>query len=234
MLDVAIRRIDGQTVVDLGRTPASSAPPLPVGDALAGLLPAGLRRGSLMSVSGSVSLLLALLAASSGAGAWCALVGFPPISAEAAVEQGIDLSRLAIVPAGDTAAQPDSWTTAVGALLDAVDIVAARPPPRLAPGDVRRLAARARTHDAVLVCYLDAGAQSWPGTEVHLRAADGDWSGIGAGYGRLRQRQLTVHAQGRGQAARPRSATLWLPSGTGGIERVDQPAPVVTLPARAG
>jgi hypothetical protein len=244
MLDVAIRRIDGQTVVDLGRTPASAAPPLPVSPALAGLLPSGLRRGSTLAVSGSMSLLLALLAASSAAGAWCALVGLAPISAEAAAEQGIDLSRLAIVPALDPATpssahsasqpsvHPTAWTTAVGALLDAVDIVAARPPQRMAPGDVRRLSARARTHDSVLVCYLDAG-ESWPGSEVTLRASDGCWSGIGAGYGRLKQRRLTVQAQGRGQAARPRSATLWLPSLDGGIEPADEPAAVVRLPTRA-
>jgi hypothetical protein len=230
MLDVAIRRVDGQTVVDLGRR---AAPPLPVSPALAGLLPSGLRRGSTLSVSGSVSLLLALLGASSAAGAWCALVGLPSISAEAAAEQGINLSRLAIVPAAETASHPAAWTTAVGALLDAVDIVAARPPPRLAPGDVRRLTARARTHDSVLVCYLDTNdsQQSWSGSEVRLNAGEGSWTGLGTGYGRLRQRQLTVHAQGRGQAARPRSATLWLPSCDGGIELVEERAAVVELKA---
>ena len=93
MLDVAITRIDGQTVVDLGHR---TAPPLPVLPALAGAAPVGLRRGSTVSVSGSISLLLALLGASSAAGAWCALVGLPRISAEAAAEYGIDLS-----PAGD-------------------------------------------------------------------------------------------------------------------------------------
>src|SRR6201999_3984017 len=144
MLDVAVRRLDGQTVVDLGRNPGTARPALPVAPALTEVLPRGLRRGSTLSVSGSVSLLLALLGAGSAAGAWCALVGLPPISAEAAVEQGVDLSRLAIVPAVESS----EWATAVGALLDAVDIVAARPPPGLLPGDGRRLAARARSHDA--------------------------------------------------------------------------------------
>ena len=232
---MAVRRLDGQTVVDLGRTPASAVPPLPVLPALAGLLPGGLRRGSTVSVSGSVSLLLALLGAASTAGAWCALVGLPPISAEAASEQGIDLSRLALVPTLDAG----DWTTAVGALLDAVDIVAARPPARLAPADVRRLAARARSHDAVLITYLTdsagsagrAGAASWPGTEVRLRAHEGEWSGLGAGYGRLRHRRLTVQAEGRGQAARPRSATLLLPAADGGVELA---ASVMQFPAVAG
>jgi hypothetical protein len=225
MLDVAVRRLDGQTVVDLGRNPGSARPPLPVHPALGELLPSGLRRGSTLSVAGSVSLLLALLGAGSAAGAWCALVGLPSISAEAAAEQGIELARLAIVPAAD----PATWATAVGALLDAVDIVAARPPPRLTPGDVRRLAARARSHDAVLITYLTGAEASWPGTEVTLQAADGEWSGLGAGYGRLRQRRLTVRASGRGQAARPRSASLWLPAADGGVEL--EATPILSFPA---
>lgn len=216
---MAIRKADGSTAVDLGRR---SAPPLPVAAALSPILPGGLRRGSTVSVSGSVSLLLALLGAASADGAWCALVGFPRISAEAAAEYGIELSRLALVPAPGSA-----WTTAVGALLDAVDIVAARPP-RLVPGDVRRLAARARTREAVLAPYL-TGADDWPGADVRLRAQDAHWSGIGDGTGRLRARQVTVAAAGRGQHARPRSATLWLPAAGGGVQVAEPLTPAVVL-----
>ncbi len=218
MLDVAIRRVDGQTVVDLGR---HSAPALPVSPALTSLLPTGLRRGSTVSVAGSMSLLLALLGASSATGAWCALVGLPPISAEAACEYGIDLARLAIVPASTSSAGAGvtaaGWTTAVGALLDAVDIVAVRPPARLPPGDIRRLAARVRTRDAVLIPYLGA-EQTWPGADARLTATDAQWFGLGSGHGRLRRRQLRISVEGRGQAARPRSAVLWLPAAGGGVE----------------
>lgn len=216
MLDVAIRKADGTTSVDLGHR---AAPPLPVHGALGEVLPAGLRRGSTVAVSGSISLLLATLGAASADGAWCALVGFPPISAEAAVEYGIELSRLAIIPAPGA-----GWTTAVGALLDALDVVAARPP-RLVPGDIRRLAARARTREAVLMPFTD----QWPGADVRLRAEPGRWDGIGAGSGRLRARRLDVHAEGRGQAARPRSATLWLPAPGGGVRADDPVAPVIEL-----
>lgn len=223
MLDVAIRKADGSTAVDLG---GRAAPPLPVAPALVSILPDGLRRGSTASVTGSVSLLLALLGAASADGAWCALVGLPRISAEAAAEYGIELSRLAILE------QPGvGWTAAVGALLDAVDVVAARPPDGrsgLPPGDVRRLAARARSRDAVLMPYL-AGTDEWPGADVRLSAHDGHWAGIGAGTGRLRARQVHVSAEGRGQAARPRSATLWLPAAGGGISTVQTVAPVVKL-----
>ena len=228
MLDVAIRKADGSTAVDWTHVGVRSAPPLPVAPALRAVLPDGLRRGSTVSVSGSLSLLLALLGAASADGAWCALVGFGPISAEAAREYGIDLRRLALVPSPG-----EGWTTAVGALLDAVDIVAARPPTGwrgLPPGDVRRLAARARSKDAVLVPYTD----SWAGADVRLTAREATWTGIGAGgagSGRLRARRVQVEAGGRGPAARPRSAGLWLPADGGGVAPVTAPvlAPVVDL-----
>jgi hypothetical protein len=223
MLDVAIRKADGSTAVDWQHVGLRTAPPLPVAPALTTLLSGGLRRGSTVSVSGSVSLLLALLGAASADGAWCALVGFPRISAEAASEYGVDLARLAIIPAPG-----EGWTTAVGALLDAVDIVAARPPRRaLAPGDVRRLAARARSRDAVLVPYVVGAA--WPGADVRLQAREGAWSGIGAGAGRLRARQVEVTASGRGTAARPKSANLWLPADGGGLDTATPLAPVSDL-----
>jgi hypothetical protein len=208
MLDVAIRKADGAVAVDLG---GRQAPPLPVHPALSSLLPSGLRRGSTVGVSGSLSLLFALLGAASADGAWCALVGFPRVSAEAVREYGVDLGRLVIVPAPGSA-----WTTAVGALLDSVDVVAARPPQRLAPGDVRRLAARARTRDAVLLPYTNATGE-WPGADVRLRVAGGSWSGIGDGTGRLRARRVEVQAEGRGAWARPQSVELWLPAASGGV-----------------
>ena len=232
MLDLATNTVlDGPatgSASDFGR---HRPPPLPVCPALSSLLPSGLRRGSTVSVTGSVSLLLALLGPASAEGAWCALVAMPPISAEAAAEYGIELSRLAVVPHPG-----NGWSTAVGALLDAVDVVVTRPPGHVVPGDVRRLAARARTRDAVLVPYL-AGDAAWPGADVRLRVRKGQWAGIGEGYGRLRQRRVTVVAEGRGQAARARSAQLWLPAAGGGIDSAEtvtaiRDAPTVTL--RAG
>jgi hypothetical protein len=207
-----------------------SAPMLRVDPALAPVLPDGLRRGSTVAVSGSVSLVLAVLGAASADGAWCALVGMPAISAEAARDFGIELSRLPLVPSPGS-----SWVEVVGALLDAVDVVVARTPRQLADGDIRRLAARTRAKDAVFVPYFSSSAPGsttqWPHADVRLSAQSGSWSGIGTGYGRLRQRQVTVTAEGRGSAARLRSTGLWLPTVSGGVEPyVDQPlATVVTF-----
>jgi hypothetical protein len=210
-----------------GVAPRPSAPALPVSPALSTVLPDGLRRGSTVAVTGSVSLLLAVLAAASAEGAWCAMVAMPPISAEAARDAGIELSRLPMVPCPGS-----EWVTVVGALLDAVDIVVARAPARLADGDIRRLAARARSRGTVFMPFLTGrtrpGTTRWPHADVRVSAEGGSWSGIGLGYGRLRQRQLTVIVEGRGTAARPRSTALWLPTATGGVEPyLAQPLAVV-------
>ena len=188
-----------------------AVPPLPVLPALATVLPQGLPRGRTVAVTNSISLLLALLGGASATGSWCALVGLPPISAEAAAEYGIDLSRLAIIPAPGP-----SWLTAVGALLDAVDVVVVRPPDQVSDGDIRRLSARTRSREAVLVPYL-TGRIRWPRADCVLELDTGHWDGLGAGHGRLRGRRVTVRASGRGAAGRPRSASCWLPAVGGGI-----------------
>jgi hypothetical protein len=209
---------------ELGATPATqlaggtrlrpALPPLPVPAQLAELLPEGLRRGSTIAVTGSVSLLLTLLGSASRHGAWTALVGLPTISAEAAAEAGLDLERLAMVTPTGGAWTSASWTTAVGALLDALDVVVARPAAidgrqGVTLGDSRRLTARARTKDAVLVLFGQS-SEAWPAVELKLSAEHADWTGIGAGHGRLVQRRLRVTATGRGRSSRPRTAELLL------------------------
>lgn len=217
MLDPALREPAWQPAGQ------QTAPALPVPPALVELLPDGLRRGSTVSVGGSVSLVFALLGAASEQGAWCALVGFPPISAESAVEYGIDLARFALVPDPGT-----GWPTAVAALLDAVDVVVVRLSGRaLPPSDARRLAARTRAKGAVFVPYV-AGAE-WPGADLRLYACGSEWVGADAGAGRLRARQLEIRAAGRGRAARTRSTTLWLPAQGGGVETVTPLARVIEL-----
>jgi hypothetical protein len=207
---------------ELGAAPAGALhgltgavlPPLPVPAGLAEVLPHGLRRGSTIAVTSSVSLLLGLLGASSAAGSWTAMVGMPAISAEAAAEAGLDLDRLAIISPPQPGWTGASWTTAVGALLDAVDVVVARPGVLnnlggITDGNARRLTARARSKGVVLVLFGQQAA-SWPAVEVQLSARHRQWSGIGDGYGRIQGRRLLVSATGRGRSARTRSTELWL------------------------
>jgi hypothetical protein len=181
-------------------------PPFPVVEPLAPLLPGGgLRRGSVVVVHGSMALLLALLSAATAQGAWAAVVGVGDLGVLAAAEAGVVVQRLALVP------RPGSDPAPVAAaLLDGVGLVALAGADRMSPGARRSLAARARQRGSVL---LPLGR--WPGAEVELDCRAEAWSGAEAGYGRLRSREVVVHAVGRGAAAQPRTARLLLP-GPGG------------------
>jgi hypothetical protein len=214
-LSGVVRPASAHTTDELGAERA-----LPVLAELRGLLPGGtLRRGATVVVR-SPSVLLALLVAASRAGSWCAVVGMPTLSPVAAAEMGIPLERLALVP------NPGAeWTTTVAALLDGLDIVVAAPPGPVAATVTSRLAARARQRGSVLI---PTGA--WSGADLTVEAVRGVWAGLGTGRGRLRCRELTIRAHGRGAAAVPREVTLWLPAPTGPFP----PPPAYTGPAITG
>ena len=170
---------------------------LPVLPALRGLLPGGvLRRGSTVAVVGSTSLALALTAAASESGSWCAAVGLPSLGLVAVAEMGVVLERLALVRDPG-----ESWPSVVAALLDALDVVVFLPPGPVRSVHVRRLAARARERGAVLV-----PACSWEGADVCLRVTGSEWHGLGAGHGHLRSRGVAVTSRGGGAGGRPRQA----------------------------
>ena len=194
---------------------------LPVRGELAGLLPwGGLRRGSTVSVRGSTSLLLALLATATAEGCWAAVVGLPQLGVLAAAELGVVVHRLALVPKPGTDQVVVERT--IAALLDGVDLVSVGVP--VSPQAARKLSARARQRKAVLLPF-----GHWPGADVELRAEGGRWSGLGAGHGVLRERAISVHASGRGAAARPRKAELLLPAARGGLGLVPVPQPIAVV-----
>jgi hypothetical protein len=185
---------------------------------IAAMLPAGgVPRGSVVTVSSSVpgrsgatSLLLALMAAPPGA--WAAAVGLPDLGLLAAAELGVDLSRLGLVPYPGT-----DLLQVISVLADGVDVIAAASPldaargraVGLPPARRRVLTGRLREGGAVLLV-----AGRWPGADLALTVREVRWSGIGAGHGRLRDRELDVEIGGRRAGA-----------GTGSV---------VTLALRAG
>ncbi len=176
----------------------------PVPEVLAPLLPFGaLQRGTAVEVRGSTALLLTLLTGPSGAGAWSAVVGFPALGVLAAVDAGVDLDRLAVVPRPG----PDA-AAVVAALVDGVDIVVVGPDAPLLDSDRRRLLARARERGATLV-----SACPWPGAHVVLTAGEGTWAGVDRGAGWLRRRTLRVERGGRAGAARSVTVEVDLPVG---------------------
>ena len=186
---------------------------LPVVPALADLLPgAGLRRGSVVAVHQSTSLLFALLAEATVAGAWAAVVGAPSLGIVAAAEHGVAVSRLALIP------QPGvEYAAVMAALIDGVDLVVTEPR-SVRPDVARRLSARVRHRGAVL---LSLG--QWPAADVEFHCTPGAWTGVlDRGAGHLRSRPVEVHVRGRGAAARPRSAPMLLPGPDGRISRSGQ------------
>jgi hypothetical protein len=191
---------------------------LPVAGPLVPLLPAGgLRRGTTVAVAAgpaSTSLLLALLAEASAAGAWVGVVGRPELGLVAAAEAGVRLDRLALVP------HPGRDLVAVtAALVDGLDLVAVAGAERagVRAAERQRLAARARQRGAVL---LPLG--SWPGADTELSCTRAEWLGLGTGAdggGRLCTCEVQVRSRGRGSAPGGRHARLLLPFPAGGTGR---------------
>ncbi|GIJ49872.1 hypothetical protein Val02_67580 [Virgisporangium aliadipatigenens] len=194
----------GTTVgISTSSTAPSAAGPIGGAAARAG---AGVRpQRAVAGLPVATSVLLALLVEASRAGSWCAVVGLPTLGVAAAAELGIALDRLALV------AHPGAeWPTVVAALLDGFDVVAVAAPAGVTPAVASRLAARARQRGGVLVPF-----GPWHGADLTLEAADPVWHGIEDGHGRLRGRQVSITARGRGASAAPRLTHLWLPRPTG-------------------
>jgi hypothetical protein len=185
---------------------------LPVLPALQGLLPGGLRRGSVVATGPWGLLCLALAAGASAAGAWCAVVGLPQLGVAAAAGAGLDPGRMLLI------ADPGpGWPQVVASLLDGCELVLLRPPDRPSAQMRRRLEATVRRFGGVLVVAGD-----WDGAQTRLLVAHQEWAGIGAGHGRLRARRAQVVADGRGAAARPLARWLWLPGPDGAVTIADE------------
>jgi hypothetical protein len=201
---------------------------LPVLPVLERLLPTGLTRGSVVSVSaasgvtGATTLALALAAGPSRAGAWVALVGAPRPSARAtwglaaAAEAGVVLERVVVV--GPPERPPGGWGQVVAALLDGFSVVVVGPGVALRPGDTRRLAARLREQGGVLVRVGGEGLSA----HVRLQVQRVTWEGVDAtpAVGLLQRRRILVEAGGRGAASRGRRAEVTLPVDPGPLGQV--------------
>jgi len=213
----------------------SSARLVPVVPALGALLPDGaLRRGQTVVVSGAgarggaggasraggapegvaagaVSLMLALLAGPTAAGAWATVLGVPGLGATAARDLGVHLAHLVLVPDPGLL-----WPELAATLIDGVDIVAVRPTTPPSPVVARRMAARARDRRTVLIVL--PGRSAWPEPpDVCLTVGPCRWEGIESGAGHLGRREVVVTTTGR-RAGTGRRHTLWLPSSDGGVD----------------
>src|SRR4051812_48591441 len=96
---------------------------LPVPAELERLLGGGLRRGSVVAAAGSGSLLLSLIGAVHGVGAWAAVMGNRHFGAAAAPEFAVDLGRVALIPDPG-----DDWAGIAAVLIAGVDLLVLNPP----------------------------------------------------------------------------------------------------------
>ncbi len=181
---------------------------LDVDEPLRALLPGrGLRRGTVVTVSGSRSLLLALLARPSHDGAWCVMAGVEGLGLAAAAEAGVDLDRLVVIPR-----LGERWPEIVAALVEVFDVVALRAPGPVPPPVDRRLEARVRRHGTVLLVVRDTlGAPVFSSSSLELAVTHSRWEGIGDGDGYLRARQVEIRARDATTPRRPRQIRLRLP-----------------------
>lgn len=182
---------------------------------LSALFPrSSLRAGSSVAIEGaaSTSLLLSLAIAAMGEDSWCAIAGMPDLGLRAALDAGLDPTRLALAPA-----HGEHRPQVLSALADGVGVLVLGPGLDLAPALWRSLLGRARTADTLVLAAVPPGR-----ADLSLRSTTRSWTGLGAGSGRLRSRRLAVSAVGRGIAGQ-REVEVLLPQVGGMIASVPQP-----------
>ena len=186
---------------------------VPVAAEFAALFPErALVRGRTLACAGpaATSTGMAVVAAAVAGGAWLAVVDVPTFGLDAASEVGIALERVVAVSVTSSAADsitsgasgalgPSSWVDVMAAVVDGFDIVLARVPADAAVGPLRRLATRIRQRGAVVILLGDAiagqdGAMPCDGV---IESGGIVWSGLGVGFGALRQRTVELHMSGR-------------------------------------
>ena len=180
----------------------------------------GIRRGSTVvvesgGVPGATSVALALCAAATAAGRWCAVVGLSSVGLVAASELGLSLDRLVVVPS--LSSRP---AKVIASLLEGCEIVlvAGWRHPNL--GETRRLVAVARERRSILLpLRVDPGVLGrWPEPpDVTLRVVGSRPIGIGQGDGRLTARLVAIEAARRRASPRLVTHAVWLPAPDGSV-----------------
>lgn len=155
-------------------------------------------------------LLLALAAEASSTTVGWAAVGLPQMGAQAAQAAGLELaSGMRIDDPGR------QWAQVLATVAEAVPVILVGRLETVPDRIARRLAAVLRRSGSVLLA-----ADSWQGAEVRMNVVSAAWEGIGGGHGLLRGRRVRVAATGRGAAAVPRYAEMWLPGPDGHVAPV--------------
>ena len=174
------------------------------------LLPHGvLPKGSVVSCQGAAawSVAFSLIAAPSREGVWVGVAGAPALGLAAAAERGVSLERVvSVVEPSSSPFGAARWADLVAALIDGFDMVLLGPALGcLRDHQVRRLQARAQ-HRGVVLVAVDLPSVA---SDLRLSAEEGEWSGLGDGYGVAMHRTVQVECSGR-RAPRTRRSEVCL------------------------
>lgn len=187
----------------------------PVPDGMAELFPSGgVQAGWSIGFEGrgSWSSAMMLAAGLMEPDRWLATVGLEELGLVAAAELGVALDRVVMVETPS----PEQWATVTAALIEAVDVIAVAPHHPVPARAARRLQARAREQQTVLL-HLDGG-RSWPQPmDVSLTVVEQRWQGLGLGYGHLQGRRMVVETTGRRVPGSSRWAELTVGASSAGI-----------------
>ena len=192
---------------------------LPVDKELASLFPSkGIRRGSIVSVSGdaSVSLAIALTAEISRGGNWIGVVGLPSLGLSCVSEMGIPLQRWVFID------QPKvQIEESIAVLAAGVDLILLGEETKIAPSQTRRFVARIRAQGSSVIFVTGKNSSQLTfGLDLSLSVESSKWLGLGVGHGRLSSRRVEVSVSGRGAASRSQKIAFWLPNSRGEIQRI--------------
>lgn len=191
----------------------------PVPDCMAELFPSGgVQAGWSIGFEGrgSWSPAMMLAAGLMEPDRWLAIVGLEELGLVAAAELGVPLGRVLAVETPS----PEQWATVVAALIEAVDVIGVAPHHPVSARAARRLQARAREQQAILLHLKGSG--SWPQPmDVTITVVGQRWRGLGLGHGHLRGRHMVVEATGRRVPGAARRAELVVEAPLSGSRSVD-------------
>lgn len=184
---------------------ARSLRTIPTPTPLSELLPHGaLARGTALSIAGSGSVLVGLVASASAAGHHVALIGQPKFGLLAVHEHGGDLSKVSLIDSGDG----DPLDVA-SICIDGIDLVISTVHGRdVPPTRARSILARIRTHAGVLA--VTDGRM--PGLDLTIASRPIAFGGIEGSRGRIRSITIETVVSGRGISQRAGRFILTAPS----------------------
>ena len=224
----------GHVLEDIAPVVLAAEKVLPIPEVFGDLFPGdGLQRGWVTRVGGGPSaraFAWALLGGVTTAGGWIASIDVPGIAMAAAREVGVAIERMMVVTSTDA----ESWSTAVGALIGAVDVVVFESPRhRITPSEHRRLASRARERGSVLLELASSTRfRSQLQYDLSFTTHPVAWTGLGRGHGCLRGRVVDVQVTGRRLGGPHRDGRFELPAVDGHIRRVDGGDAATVIPMR--